>query len=242
MKRLSRWDLENISMKVFKDYSHLPEVSHEPICSIDPLLLCENLLHLQVEYRTLSKYGNILGLTAFEPVNIVLPDEVYPLDGRTVLIDNCLKAETANIGRRNFTIVHEASHQILKMFFPNEYGNQMGKCRKVEIHCCRADTVQHYPIEDWEEWQANTLASIILLPRPLILSAMKAVGLKGKIQRLNKLFNQDEFKRFVTMSEILGSSKKALAIRMKQLGLIGEDYLDNPYRLIDVEVDGEWQK
>lgn len=44
------------------------------------------------------------------------------------------------------------------------------------------------------------------------------------------------------MSEILGSSQKALAIRMKQLGLIGEDYLDNPYRLIDVEVDGEWQK
>lgn len=237
MRRLSRNDLENIGMRVFRDYSHLPDLAQEPVFCVNPLLLCERLLHLQVEYRTLSRFGTILGLTAFEPVKISLPNEEYWLDGRTVLIDSSLNTEDANIGRRNFTVSHEASHQILKMFFPNEYGNRPHECRRVQIHCCRADAVQRYPIQDWEEWQTNTLASAILLPRPLVIRAMKAVGLQGKIQRLNKLFNPDEFERFVTMSEILGSSRKALSIRMKQLGLIGEDYLDNPYRLVDVEVD-----
>ncbi|WP_237076427.1 MULTISPECIES: hypothetical protein [unclassified Neglectibacter] len=52
---------------------------------------------------------------------------------------------------------------------------------------------------------------------------------------LNKVFAKEEYDRFVGMTELLGCSKTALAIRMKQLSYIGGDYLDNPYRLLDVE-------
>ena len=58
---------------------------------------------------------------------------------------------------------------------------------------------------------------------------------QGGIRTLNKVFAREEYDRFVGMTELLGCSKTALAIRMKQLGYIEKEYLDNPYRLLDVE-------
>jgi len=36
------------------------------------------------------------------------------------------------------------------------------------------------------------------------------------------------------LADFLGCSKKALAIRMKQLGLLKKEYLDNPFDLVTV--------
>ena len=40
--------------------------------------------------------------------------------------------------------------------------------------------------------------------------------------------------KFAALADFLGSSKKALAIRMKQLGLLEHDYLDNPFSMLEV--------
>lgn len=82
----------------------------------------------------------------------------------------------------------------------------------------------------------------MLLPRHLVEQAMGLFGVQGKIRILNKIFAREEYDRFVGMTELLGCSKTALAIRMKQFGYIGEEYLDNPYRMLDVEVDKEWRR
>ena len=37
------------------------------------------------------------------------------------------------------------------------------------------------------------------------------------------------------MAEFLGVSKQAMAIRLKRLGLLKKEYLQNPYALADVE-------
>ncbi len=42
------------------------------------------------------------------------------------------------------------------------------------------------------------------------------------------------YKRFDALADFLGCSKKALAIRMKQLGLLKKEYLDNPFDLVTV--------
>ena len=75
----------------------------------------------------------------------------------------------------------------------------------------------------------------MLLPKGLVEQAMRLFDVQGGIRMLNKVFAKEEYDRFVGMTDLLGCSKTALAIRMKQLSYIGGDYLDNPYRLLDVE-------
>lgn len=235
--RLSRNDLEALASRVVRAYMKLPELQGQAIYCIDPELLCSSLLHLKVDYQHLSKQGIILGLTAFEPVNIVLPDGDYMLDGKTVLIESSLNDEGSCVGRKNFTVVHEGSHQILKMVFPNDYGSKPHEARTAKVHFCKAETPHRGRITDWEEWQTNMLTSAVFLPKELIDKAMQRVSLRGRIERLNSVFYREEFEKFLEMSKILGCSMQALSIRMKQFGLIGEDYLGEPYRLLDVEVD-----
>ena len=239
MKRLSRKDLELLGNRVTKAYMELPENKGRQIFRIEPELLCEQLIGLKIDYRHLSADGSILGLTAFEGVGIDLPwddadDGVYYLDGKTVLIESDLRDSIEQSGRKNFTIAHEASHQILKMVYPREYGTRP---HAQPLHFCRANSIRKRPISDWEEWQSNTLASFVLLPRFLVEQAMALFAVGSGIKILNRLFYKEDYDKFVCMSELLGCSKAALAIRMKQMGCIGQDYLDNPYRLLDVEVD-----
>lgn len=242
MRRLSRNDLEAIADRVVTAYTKLPEIASDEVFRIDPEVLCCDLLNLKLDYRCLSTDRSILGLTSFESTGITLYDdggneEVYLLDGKTVLIENELREDVTQLGRRNFTIIHEASHQVLKMMFPMDYGRRPHEDKPVQIHCYRAETGYRGRIRDWEEWQTNALASAILLPQSLVERAMYLFGINGKIRVLNKLFARDDYERFVGMTELLGCSKTALAIRMTQLGYIGENYLDNPYRMLDVEVD-----
>lgn len=237
MKRLSRRDLEAIADRVIRAYMKLPEIAGRPVFRIYPEILAEKLLGLKIDYQHLSVDGSILGLTSFGKIGVELPGfddsgEVYLLDGKTVLIESDLQEGIEQSGRRNFTIMHELSHQVLKMVFPKDYGV---KPHENPVHCCKANTARKKPIEDWEEWQSNALAAVMLLPRGLVEQAMGLFDVQGGIQVLNKIFAKEDYDRFVGMTELLGCSKIALAIRMKQLGYIEKDYLDNPYRLLDVE-------
>ena len=44
------------------------------------------------------------------------------LDGKTVLVEKDLNFDSKLKGRKNFTLMHEGSHQIFKMLFPHDYG------------------------------------------------------------------------------------------------------------------------
>ena len=59
-------------------------------------------------------------------------------------------------------------------------------------------------------------------------------GLGSKIECLNKIYHPTEYEKYAALADFLGCSKKALAIRMKQLGLLKKEYLDNPFDLITV--------
>jgi len=58
-----------------------------------------------------------------------------------------------------------------------------------------------------------------------------ACGDKMKI--LNSVFAPHDYERFSSMADHMGVSKKALSIRMKQLGLLEQDYLGVPYDFIN---------
>ena len=92
MKHLSRFDIEAIADKYVQAYMALPDVRNTQIYRIDPELLLEKVLGLNVEYQRLSYDGSILGMTSFTEMGVkVFEDDdneaFFFLDGKTVLVE-----------------------------------------------------------------------------------------------------------------------------------------------------------
>lgn len=120
MKHLSRFDIEAIADKYVQAYMALPDVRNTQIYRIDPELLLEKVLGLNVEYQHLSYDGSILGMTSFTEMGVqVFEDDdneaFFFLDGKTVLVEKDLNFDSKLKGRKNFTLMHEGSHQIFMM-------------------------------------------------------------------------------------------------------------------------------
>lgn len=241
MPHLSRLDLENIGKCVTKAYCQLTDIQSSSVLKVDIVTLARELIGLNVEYHRLSPDQRILGVTSFFNVayrtfdDEEQQDEQYvELDGKTILIESAL--DTYSKGRKNFTIAHETSHHILKRLYPQEYGVMY---RRGRVHFYRENSmVRRVPV-DWEEWQANVLASVILLPAECIRASMLKYGLGEKMKRLNRVFCPNEYDRFSEMAASMGASKTALALRMKQLGLLEENDLRDPYEMIRIYPDQE---
>ena len=130
----------------------LPDVRNTQIYRIDPELLLEKVLGLTVEYQHLSYDGSILGMTSFTELGVqVLEDDdneaFFFLDGKTVLVEKDLAFDNKLRGRKNFTLMHEGSHQIFKMLFPNDYGVTQ---KSSGIHYYKINSERNKPISDWD--------------------------------------------------------------------------------------------
>lgn len=237
MRRLSRKDIEGIAARVIAAYKNMPVNEGKVLNKVDPELLVHGLLGLNIEYKHLSLDGSILGLTSFGDLGIQVydddADDIYFLDSQTVLIERDLRENAEKHGRCNFTIMHEGSHQIYKMLFPRDYGIRY----RTEVHYYRMNETKSKQITNWEEWQANTLASELILPRECVERSLFLFGFDERIHMLNRIYAPTQYERFKDMAIFLGVSKKALAIRLKQLGLLENDYYDDPFSLIDVRKD-----
>lgn len=236
MAFLSRQDIENIGARVFADYKRLPRFQGQYVQKVEPEILAKELCALDIGYFHLSRHGTVLGLTSSEPTSIRGADDAwnifeYPLDGKTILIEKSLREDVDKQGRFHFTLAHEVAHQVLDRLYPRRHRGIAAR-----IHYSMADQKQEYPIRDWAEWQANALASTLLMPLELVMDSLSQVDLMGGIKRLNKVFFPQEYEKFCQVAETLEVSKQALSIRLTQLGMLGESDLDNPYRLVDVEV------
>ena len=83
MKHLSRFDIEAIADKYVQAYMALPDVRNTQIYRIDPELLLEKVLGLNVEYQHLSYDGSILGMTSFTEMGVqVFEDDDMDLQHR----------------------------------------------------------------------------------------------------------------------------------------------------------------
>lgn len=237
MAYLSRDDIEKLGGRVFADYKHIPCLRGQNIQRVDPGLLAKDLCGLNVDHCHLSRSGAVLGLTSISQVGAWIMDDdgnrhLYPLDGRTILIESDLRTREEQRGRYHFTVAHEVAHQILDRMYP-----ERTKDLAARIHYSMAISHPAYPISDWTEWQANALASSMLMPAELVMSALVRFDLADGIRMLNRVFSPREYERFCQVADTLEVSKQALALRLKRLGLLRENYLDDPYRLVNVEVD-----
>lgn len=241
MKFLSRNDLESIGSRVIAAYKKLPAVSGQTLERVDIDYLCQALLGLHIDYARLSLDGEKIGLTSSCEVGVEVFSEdpacteelYYMLDGKTILIESTLTKEDANVGRRNYTVSHESCHHILKMLFPRDYGAQ---ARGRSVHYCYRSSRKN---GDWEEWQVETLAAIILLPPECVLRCMERFGLGTQMRLLNRVFAPVDYGKFEDMASFMGVSKTALSIRMTQLGFLKRNDLTDPYALVRIDMDEE---
>lgn len=239
MPHLSRRDIEAIAVHVTNNYKHLPRFRGQTVDRINPeILACELCgLHLNNHFH-LSRDGMTLGITSDGKADILVYDKdgeptIFFLDGATVLLERNLRNDPAQKGRYNFTLSHETSHQILSHLFPASKGGVRNRMLRYRGQAPR------YPIQDWNEWQADCLASALLLPADLVWAALQRFGLEAGIPILNKVFRREEYEKFCEMAQLLGASKQALAIRLKRLGLIGKEYLSDSYAMVRVEKEDD---
>ena len=116
MPILSRKDLERISRRVLFRYLTL---SDRKMDRIDPVDFAEKICGLHFAFADMSVTGSILGLTSYSDVDLTISVprgngsvQEFHLNGNIAYVDQNL-ANAGSVGRLNFTLVHEAAHQIL---------------------------------------------------------------------------------------------------------------------------------
>lgn len=221
MPYLTVQEIETIAERIVRAYHRYCAQQNQTVTRIDPEIVT----------------SNVLGLTCMLPVQIQVFDDVEhpvyaPLDGRTVFVDESLRNENANIGRHNFTLMHEACHLVYGMQYPETY---LGVQQRRVYYSLRSSQRSRTP--DWEEWRTNMLASAVLMPQDLLLQYMQEYGLGKKMRMVNRIFAARQYEAFSQIADKMGVSKTALAIRMKQLGLVDRNDLNNPYSLVDILCD-----
>lgn len=61
-------------------------------------------------------------------------EQHYELDGNTILIERDLRDDCTQLGRCNFSLAHEGSHQILKMLYPHDLRRKPIETQKVHYY------------------------------------------------------------------------------------------------------------
>ena len=220
-------NMDEIAGKVLQTYA--PHVLRYP-CPVDIVDLAENAFNLTIESRNLSLNNEILGLTAFNDIeypcyNQDLLPETVDLAYGTVVINKGLVGYDQR-ARKRFTLAHENSHWILHRSYhsPTNQQFQFRKQNPGYIACrsTQVETSRHalQTDNDWEEWQADSLAAALLMPKePFIQAARDELGLGLSIYRgqTNSFQYYESLARIANQFQV---SKNATCIRLKQLGLI----------------------
>ncbi len=232
MRFYSTDEIEYISRRVYKAYKKTAGFAEMPMQVIPEQLAA--VLGLTFDYRHLSQDRLTLGLTSFEDGDGVevfdnADEDFYVLDGRTMLIEEDLQNDESKVGRCNFTKTHEVCHHILHLLYPRDFGS--GPAARKVLHY-RLNSKVTGEIAHMEHI-VDKVTSAVLMPEELVKSNMVMYGLPDRIEILNKLVG-NTYARFCVMAEGMGVSKQALAIRLKSLGILGEEYLKNPYEMLNI--------
>lgn len=205
-----------------------------PMTAVDIDAFARDYLYMDIRYEQLT-YGDqiILGATAYTDTIIeIIHDrpETYKKCGcNTILLDHSLESPW-KAGQRAFTLAHECGHHVISQLQPEPEPVQSEYTLR-ELH----------GYDDWREWQANTFASCILMPRYVVECLMLLLGHPQKyvVYDENRMFLGEKMAMKQLASE-LGVSFAAMMIRLKKLNLIEElteeeYFIDAEYELVQEE-------
>lgn len=176
--------------------------------------LLKELLGISVEYYTLHPKGLILGMCSNIPqmVKVKDGDEVIlaQLNDKVIFIESSLQNPRLQ-GRKIFTIAHEGGHHFLFLL--------EGR-KDVTAHRYYRELPEKRGF-NWDEWQADAMASCLLMPRENVNFLFNLFFQCGHIDKITP-FKRNEYSIFSMLADLFGVSKTAMAIRLKKLNLIDE--------------------
>ncbi len=244
---LSKREIESIAEIILNDYDS--GILEKPKM-LDVEDFAENYLSLDMDYQDLSHNQSILGMMVFNDCWITVYDSEN--DGKkhveakegTIFIDNSLLSND-QMRRGRFTLGHEIGHWLLhkskysfnpnQLTFFNEPSEQLKpiiKCRKHNIESTESFRRKLISDEDWIEWQADYLASTLLMPKNTFARVTIEKFICKSITKGYYEYGYDENLDLwidVLVSEladIFDVSFTAVKIRLKNLRLIREKSIE----------------
>ena len=231
---LSKNDIEDIATDILKQYSPKNLESPTPLNTTEFL---EEFLGLTVKQRYIGTLNSgILGLIVMNDIveipsyDLMFKPVVLEETFGTVLITPWLMGKN-NLPRKRYTETHEGAHFILHREYYSKNAEATAcrssnpfdyiACRRVEINNggnLSTDT-------EWMEWQADSLAAALLMPKDVFKDVAKNVIRHSGIKRdyLVTDYSKDKYYAVSIISEIANKFKvsyRAAQIRMLHLGII----------------------
>lgn len=143
-----------------------------------------------VKFEWLSNNGSVLGLSSFSAgtrIPIYLPEENgiewQILGPNTILLSKLFEDAFLDPGRARFTLMHECAHQLLHQpYFQKKAaaGDRTAVAYSVQRDGDQTLLEERKTWNDYEhiEWQANYLASALLMPEKRINTVLEKKGYK----------------------------------------------------------------
>ena len=233
---ISKKDIDNIATAVLKEYSPQNLTTPVPLDTSDFL---ENYLGLTIKRKYIGTFkSGILGLIVMNDVAQIpsyderLRPTVLEETFGTVLISLNLMCRE-KVPRKRFTEAHEGAHFILHRDYfskcSNDSANQ--EINKYNYIACRENIMDDIKPKDdfeWIEWQANSLAAALLMPKDIFCeyscSLIRRAAILDGYLDFRPSYYQVNIKNVISnVAKKFNVSYKAAKIRMMQVGLVNED-------------------
>ena len=190
-------EFENLADYILRDYLGSEYESYKPF---DVNAFAKDYLKLEISYCEFNPKDNIEGKRI----------------GNQIQLDQRLN-EPTRVGERNFTVAHECGHDLINWQDPNYVPDQTINYR------IRSQRKELKTENDFREWQANVVASCLLLRPCLVDWTMFTFARKEKITVFGG-YTIHRIDRYIIrmMAQYLGVSQECLCYRLDRLG-----YLDH---------------
>ena len=190
-------EFENLADYILRDYLGSEYESYNPF---DVNAFAKDYLKLEISYCEFNPKDNIEGKRI----------------GNQIQLDQRLN-EPTRVGERNFTVAHECGHDLINWQDPNYVPDQTINYR------IRSQRKELKTENDFREWQANVVASCLLLRPCLVDWTMFTFARKEKITVFGG-YTIHRIDRYIIrmMAQYLGVSQECLRYRLDRLG-----YLDH---------------
>lgn len=191
----TKTEFENLADYILRDYLGSEYDSYSPL-NVDAF--AKDYLKLDISYCQFDPNEHIEGMRT----------------GQQIILDKRL-SEPARLGERNFTIAHECGHDLINWQDPDYIPHQIINYR-IRSHHKMLKTEN-----DFKEWQANVVASCLLLRPNLVGWTLYTFAKKEKITvyDTNILFRADRT-ILRMMAQYLGVSQECLFYRLDRLDML----------------------
>ena len=222
---LSKTDIDSLGEAYIRDFS--PKVLDDP-SPVDIDRFACYYLGLTQDFAWLSNDGRYLGMTVFNDTNrviVYLPEkneaDYMSVRAGTVIIDNTL-LEEGKEGRYRFTMGHETGHSIFHSAYyaydPNQLSMfdtpaaPMVQCRVDGTHNLRQKAPKLWTPSERMEWQANRMASALLMPRSAVHKLVRSLPMEKGIDH--------DIAAILAVSDTFNVSNEAAQYRLLDFELI----------------------